>query len=143
MYRNAHEEVVADLTCRPIIPDGRPTVPTEQPSYTEYPPAVLRVPPHAIPALRDALDRTLAELSPHLDRMQIDGYIHEAWLGDPVSEYVRVTYNAMVMDAHDGPFHALLGYQSQLVSARDQLAIAEEHYRRTEGENSDLWGRLV
>lgn len=118
-------------------------MPTEQTSFTEYPPAVLRVPPHAIPALRDALERTLAELSPHLARMQKDGYIHEAWLGDPVSEHVRVTYNAMVMDAPDGPFHALLAYEKQLVSARDQLAQAEEHYLRTEGANSDLWGRLA
>lgn len=116
---------------------------TEQPSYTGYPPAVLRIPPRAIPALRDALDRTLKELSPHLLKMRQDGYIHQAWLGDPVSEYVRVTYNAMVMDADDGPFHALLAYQERLVSARDQLAAAEDHYRRTEGENSDLWGRLA
>ena len=116
---------------------------TEYPSYTEFPPAVLRVPPHAIPALRDALDRTLAELGPHLWKMRESGYIHEAWLGDPVSEHVRVTYNAMVMDAPDGPFHSLLAYEQRLTSARDQLAAAEEHYRRTEGENSDLWGRLA
>ncbi len=72
-----------------------------------------------------------------------NGYINEAWLGDPVSEHVRVTYNAMVMDAPDGPYHALLAYEKQLVSARDQLAKAEDHYHRTEGENSDMWGRLA
>jgi hypothetical protein len=118
-------------------------VPTENLSHTECPPAVLRIPPHAIPALRAAPARTLDELSPHLLKMRQDGYIHEAWLGDPVGGYVRVTYNTMVMDAPDGPFHALLADEEQFVSARDQLAKAEDHCRRTEGENSDMWGRLA
>lgn len=118
-------------------------MPSEQPHYTEYPPALLRVVPSAIPTVCEAIERTLAELGPHLGRMRQEAYIYEPWLGDPVSEHVRLTYNAMVMDAPDGPFQALVAYEKQLVSVRDQLASAEAEYRRTEGENSDLWGRLA
>lgn len=79
-------------------------MPPEPPDIAAvFPPAVLRVPPGAIPAVRKALDDTLEELTPHLFAMRRDGYIHEPWLGDPMSEYVRVTYNATVMDAPDGP----------------------------------------
>ncbi|MDN5931347.1 MAG: hypothetical protein L0I24_09840 [Pseudonocardia sp.] len=103
---------------------------------TVFPPAVLRVAPDAIPAVRAALDRTLDELGPHLLLMRQEGYIHEPWLGDPMSEYVRVTYNATVMDAPDGPYQALVAYERQLRSARDQLAAAQAEYERTEGANT-------
>ncbi|MBC8091438.1 MAG: hypothetical protein H7Y15_05760 [Pseudonocardia sp.] len=119
-------------------------MPAQSPDTTAlYPPAVLRVAPDAIPAVRKALDDTLAELSPHLLVMRQAGYIDEPWLGDPMSEYVRVTYNATVMDAPDGPYQALVAYEGQLIAARDALAAAEAEYVRTEGENSDIWGRLV
>lgn len=118
-------------------------MPTEPPDITAvFPPAVLRVPPEAIAAVRRALDDTLAELSPHLTLMARTGYIEEPWLGDPMSEYVRVTYNATVMDAPDGPYQALVAYERQLRSARDALAAAEADYRRTEGEISAAMGTL-
>ncbi|MHA6782926.1 hypothetical protein ACVGOW_18300 [Pseudonocardia saturnea] len=107
----------------------------------EYPPAVLRVDPSAIPTVREALDRTLDELGPHLLRMRNDAYIREAWLGDPASESMRVAYNTRVMDAADGPYQALWAYAQRLREARDQLAAIEAEYLRTEGANSALWGR--
>lgn len=109
--------------------------------YVEYPPAVLRVDPSAIPTVREALDRTLNELHPHIQRMRDDAYILDPWLGDRASEEMRVAYNSQVMDAGDGPYQAMVTYTERLQQARDQLAAIEADYRRTEGENSALWGR--
>lgn len=113
------------------------------PDDAVYPPAVLRVAPDAIPAVRAALERTLEELRPHLNLMKQEAYIHDPWLGDPMSEYVRVTYNANVMDAHDGPYQALVAYERQLRSARDQLVAAQAEYERTEGGNTATMNELA
>jgi hypothetical protein len=111
------------------------------PEPTVYPAAVLRVAPQALPELRTALDAVLAELSPLLQRLYYDGWIREPWMGDSESFLMWQSYNRKVMTAEDGPYKAMLAYEAQLSSARDRLAEIEEAYRRTEGENSDLWGR--
>lgn len=113
------------------------------PDHAVFPPAVLRVAPDAIPAVRAALERTLDQLRPHLALMRQEGYIHEPWLGDPMSEYVRVTYNTTVMDASDGPYQALVAYERQLRSARDQLVAAQAAYGRTEGGNAATMNELA
>jgi hypothetical protein len=112
------------------------------PEPTVYPAAVLRVAPQALPDVRGALDTVLAELRPLLQRMRQEAYIPEPWMGDSESHRMWRSYNVKVMTAEDGPFQAMLAYERQLSSARDRLAEIEEAYRRTEGENSDLWGRL-
>jgi hypothetical protein len=106
-----------------------------------YPAAVLRVDPHAVPDLRAALDTVLHELRPLLLRMRSDAWIPEPWMGDSESHRMWSAYNENVMAADDGPFQAMLAYEQQLTAARERLAGIEEAYRRTEGENSDLWGR--
>ena len=113
------------------------------PQDAVFPPAVLRVAPDAIPAVRAALERTLNQLRPHLALMKQEAYIHEPWLGDPMSEYVRVTYNSTVMDAPDGPYQALVAYERQLRSARDQLVAAQTEYERTEGGNAATMNGLA
>ena len=55
---------------------------------------------------------------------------------------VRDFYNRHVMDATDGPYAALVAYEAELLRVRDTLLRMEEEYRRTEGENAALWGRL-
>lgn len=112
------------------------------PDPTLYPAAVLRVAPHAIPDVRTALDDVLHELRPLLERMRHEAWLREPWTGDSVSHRMYQLYNDKVMSAADGPYRAMLAYEQQLAAARDRLAEIEDNYRRTEGENSDLWGRL-
>jgi hypothetical protein len=113
----------------------------ESTQYVVYPPVTLRVEPHAIPQVREAFDYALRELSPALERLGQEGYILEPWLGDPFSAMVQEAYNSRVMDAPDGPYHALLKFRDELQKVRDQLAASEDAYRQAEGDNSDLWGR--
>ncbi|OZM77302.1 WXG100 family type VII secretion target [Pseudonocardia sp. MH-G8] len=108
----------------------------------QFPPAALRIEPSAIPAVRAAFDESLTELSRHLVRLRQEAYIREPWLGDPVSAEVVGAYNSRVMDAHDGPYAAMVALEAELLKIRESLKLMEDHYRRTEGENAALWGRL-
>ncbi|HYH30383.1 MAG TPA: hypothetical protein VD903_08360 [Pseudonocardia sp.] len=108
----------------------------------QFPPEALRIEPSAIPAIRAALDESLIELTPHLRRLAQEAYIREPWLGDPVSAEVASSYNARVMDAADGPYAAMVALEAELLRIRETLTLLEDHYRRTEGENAALWGRL-
>jgi hypothetical protein len=108
----------------------------------QLPPAVLRVEPSALPALRTAFDDSLTELSSHLVRLRSEGYIPEPWLGDSTSAAVASHYNSRVMDAADGPYAAMVALEAELLRIRDSLQVLEDHYRRTEGENTALWGRF-
>jgi len=107
-----------------------------------FPPVTIRLEPQAIPAVRAAFDEALAELTHQLMRLRRDGSIPEPWLGDPISATVVDYYNEHVMAAADGPYAALRAYEVELLKVRDNLQILEDHYRRTEGENAALWGRL-
>jgi hypothetical protein len=104
------------------------------------PPVTLQLEPHTIPAVRAALAEALAELGHHLIRLRLAGVIPEPWLGDPISAKV-VDYYHVRMDAPDGPYAALRAYEAELLKVRDNLQVLEDHYRRTEGENTALWGR--
>jgi hypothetical protein len=106
------------------------------------PPMTLRVEPSTLPSLRRAYEEAHVILSNHLNRLQHEGYILEPWLGDEISEEVRDFYNRRVMDSPDGPFAALKAYKAELTKIRDTLQRMEEEYRRTEGDNAELWGRL-
>ena len=108
----------------------------------QFPPAALNVEPSAIPAVRAAFDDALSELTPHLRRLRQEAYIREPWLGDPVSADVAGAYNSRVMDSPDGPYAAMVALEAELLKIRESLKLMEDHYRRTEGENAALWGRL-
>ena len=105
-------------------------------------PVTLRVQPSSIPHLARAYDDAINMLSNHLARVRIEGYLGEPWLGDEISMEVRDFYNRRVMDSPEGPFAALKAYQAELTNIRDTLKRMEEEYRRTEGDNAELWGRL-
>ena len=107
-----------------------------------FPPVTLRLEPCAIPAVRVAFDEALAELRPQLMRLRRDGVIAEPWLGDPVSASAAAFYHANVMEGPEGPYAALRAYEAEILKVRDNLQALEDHYRRTEGENAALWGRL-
>ncbi len=51
-------------------------------------------------------------------------------------------YNRYVMDSSTGPYAALVAYEAELLNVRDTLKLMEDEYRRTEGDNAQLWGRL-
>lgn len=107
-----------------------------------HPPVTLHLEPHALPMVRSAFEDAIAEVQAHLARLGRTGFIPEAWLGDPVSAEVQAHYNTTVMEASDGPYAALVAYEAELTRIRDNLQLMEDHYRRTEGENAALWGRL-
>jgi hypothetical protein len=54
---------------------------------------------------------------------------------------VRNFYNKHIMDPLHGPFGALLAYRDELTRVREALRHLDEQYRRTEGDNAELWGR--
>jgi hypothetical protein len=102
----------------------------------------LRVAPSAIPALRTAFDEALVTIRQHLVRLQNEGYLGEPWLGDEISLHVRDFYNDHVMNSSTGPYAALVAYEAELLRVRDTLQRMEDDYRRTEGDNVELWGRV-
>jgi glutamate synthase domain-containing protein 1 len=105
-----------------------------------YPAAVLVVGPEALPRLRRALDDTLVELSPLLERMQREAHIPEPWLGDSASYATWAVYTERVMGAPDGPFRAMVAYERQLVAIRDRLGEIERAYAENEATTGDLFG---
>lgn len=109
----------------------------------DYPPVTLQLSPQALPAMRAAHDRALADLGRELQKLAEVGHLKGPWLGDPVSAQTVEFYNARVMEAPDGPYAALLAYQQELVRVRDRIADMESDYQRTEGENVELWGRRL
>lgn len=110
---------------------------------TDYPPATMRVSPRALPAMRAAFDSALNDLGAELRALRDVGHLAGPWLGDPVSHKTFEFYNSRIMEAPDGPYQALLAYEAELVRVRDQLGAMEAGYRRTEGENVELWGRRL
>lgn len=107
-----------------------------------HPPVTLKLEPNALPTARMAYEDAIVEVQAHLARLGRTGFIHEPWLGDLVSEAVQGHYNRVVMEASDGPYAAMLAYEAELTKIRDNLQLMEDHYRRTEGDNAALWGRL-
>ncbi len=89
-----------------------------------------------------AFDDALADIGEQLRRLRNEGYLGEPWLGDEISLEVRDFYNRHVMDSTDGPYAALVAYEAELLRVRDTLQRMEDEYRRTEGDNAELWGRL-
>jgi hypothetical protein len=102
----------------------------------------LRIQAGAIPALRMAFEEAAAVVGQQVVRLQREGYLGEPWLGDEISLEVRNFYNRHVMDSTDGPYAALVAYEAELLRVRDTLQHMEDEYRRTEGDNAELWGRL-
>ncbi len=92
--------------------------------------------------MRVAFDEALASIRHQLIRLQNEGYLGEPWLGDEMSLEVRDFYNRRVMDGADGPYSALVAYEAELLNVRDTLQRMEDEYRRTEGDNAELWGRV-
>jgi hypothetical protein len=113
---------------------GRTSTPTFTGTQT------LHIEPSAIPealkAFHDAYDRVTRKVR------ELSGLpIHE-WAKDPVSvETVRPFAERTNAGGSDSAIACLIGYQKQLKAAIDSLQSAHDEYVRTEGENSDRWGK--
>jgi hypothetical protein len=107
----------------------------------DQPTAVLRVEPHAIPALRAAYARALDDLRPLIRQIESQAYISEPWMGDPISIAVMQLYNGRFATGDNSPRAQLLRYEAELRNVVDSLTHMEAEYRRTEGDNAELWGR--
>ncbi len=108
-----------------------------------YSAATLRVTADVLPGLRRAVDDTIKELSPHLQRMQDGAVLDAPWLDDPVSAESYRVYNDNVMRAKDGPFQALLSYEQHLRAISQRLAEIQRNYDEAEAANSDLVRRMA
>ncbi|MGH8964842.1 MAG: WXG100 family type VII secretion target [Actinomycetes bacterium] len=106
-----------------------------------YPPALMHVEPSAIPAVRTAVEDALVDVGAQVQKLRRDAPIRAPWLGDTTSQVVQAHYQARVVDAPDGPLAAMVAYQDELTRIRDNLQLIEDHYRRTEGDNTARWGR--
>ncbi len=113
------------------------------PEPTQYPPAVLRLQPDAIPGVRAAIDATLNELTPLLNRMEHEAIMPAPWLGDSASHSVWTAYNEGVMRAPDGAFRAVRAYEAQLRTIRDRLVEIERSYAQNESDTGALFGNRL
>jgi hypothetical protein len=105
-------------------------------------PDMLRVDPHRLTALREAFDKALNELGSQLTVLAEAGHIRTPWLGDDVSEEVRIEYNAKVMESKLGAYQAMRTYEIELKAARDQFAAMEQAYLAAESVNANRASRL-
>jgi hypothetical protein len=89
---------------------------------------MLRVDPDRLTVVREAYDKAIDELSVQLDRLLDAGFVRVPWLGDPVSEGVRLDYNSRVMESPLGAYRAMRMYELELKAVRDQFAEMERAY---------------
>lgn len=105
--------------------------------------ATLRVEPSTIPRLRVAYERAAMEVRELLESVRRSALIPEPWMGDPVSYAVVRLYNGRFATGPNSPYAHLSAYAAELDRVTATLAEMEARYRRTEGDNADLWGRMA
>ncbi|MHA6792852.1 hypothetical protein ACVGVM_04925 [Pseudonocardia bannensis] len=105
------------------------------------PQAVLHLELHMLPALRQAFEEAITQLSPQLLNLRNQARIPQPWLGDEVSAGSAAFYHEHIVDGPQSALNALLTYEAELVKVRDNLKQMEDDYRRVEGENAARWGR--
>ena len=110
---------------------------------TERAQDVLRLEPHMLPPLRITLQDAIAQVHDALVGLERDGYILQPWLGDEVSVEVTAHYTQQAMDGPASSYGSLLAYRDELTRVHDTLQQMEDDYRRREGDNAALWGRLA
>jgi hypothetical protein len=100
-------------------------------------PDILQVDPQRLTAVREAYDRALNELGKQLDDLRRVGFVDRPWLGDNVSEDVRLQYNDTVMESPLGAYQAMRKYEAELTAVRDNVAEMEKTYLAVESINAD------
>ena len=104
---------------------------------------VLRLQPHMLPALRAEFRSAVDRVSAALTDLNRRAYLAGPWLGDQVSDEVAAYYTARALDGPDSSYQSLLAYRDELTRIHATLQQMEATYRRTEGENTALWGRMA
>jgi hypothetical protein len=104
---------------------------------------VLRLQPHMIPAVRANFRSALNQVNDTLVDLSRRGFIPEPWLGDETSNEVATYYTQKAMNGPQSSYQFLLEYRDELSRVHDTLQQMEANYRRTEGENAALWGRMA
>lgn len=102
--------------------------------------AILRVEPNQIPAIRSAFVEAAETVTAQLDNLRREGQIPEPWMNDPVSAKIKAIYDDNALNGPNATLVHLEMYRNELKNVAENLARMEEDYRRTEGDNSALWG---
>ena len=110
---------------------------------TERQQDILRVQPHLIPALRAEFRSALEQIHAAIFGLNQRGYLASPWMGDETSSEVAAYYTKRAMNGPDSSYQALVAYRDELTGVHDTLQQMEAAYRRTEGENAALWGRMA
>ena len=104
---------------------------------------MFQVDPQRLTTVREAYDKALDELGPQLDNLRYAGFVQSPWMGDDVSEAVRVHYNVTVMESPLGAYQAMRTYEKELAAVRDQFAEMERAYLAAESANVDRTPRMA
>jgi hypothetical protein len=103
---------------------------------------MLRVNPRRLTTVREAYESALDELGQQLNDLLDAGFVKNPWLGDDVSEAVRVHYNGTVMESPLGAYQAMRKYEDKLKAIRDEFAAMEQAYLAAESTNVDVMPRV-
>lgn len=102
----------------------------------------LSVEPSAIPDARKVFSDALERLDAQLRDAKGALYARN-WAGDPVSRETAEKFNQDTFEAGESAaLTAIFAYRDQLKGVVDQLTQIENTYRRVEGDNSAVWGRI-
>jgi hypothetical protein len=104
---------------------------------------VMRLQPHMIPALRAEIHKALEQLHVAVFGLNQRGYLPNPWLGDEVSREVAAHYTLRAMNGPESSYQSLVAYRDEVARVHDTLQRMEDDYRRTEGDNAALWGRMA
>ena len=104
---------------------------------------VLRLLPSMIPDLRAEFRSVIDQVAEALADLNRQGYIPEPWLGDESSAKTAAHYTSYAMEGVNSSYHSLVAYRDELARVHDTLQQMEDDYRRREGDNAALWGRLA
>ncbi len=103
--------------------------------------STLRLQPHMIPVLRAEFRSAVDQLTEALAAVNRQGYLPEPWLGDEVSGQTAAHYTSRALDGPESSYRSLVAYRDELSRVMQTLQEMEDHYRRTEGDNVERWGR--
>jgi hypothetical protein len=94
-----------------------------------------------IPVLRAEFRSAVDQLTEALAAVNRQGYLLEPWLGDEVSGQTAAHYTSRALDGPESSYRSLVAYRDELSRVMQTLQEMEDHYRRTEGDNVERWGR--
>lgn len=100
-----------------------------------HPAAVLKFSADAAADLRTTFSRAIARMDDAIYELRSSAWMPEAWLGDPVSEAMRLHYNAVAVDGEYPAVRAFTDYRNELQRVVDQLDATARGYHETEAAN--------